>query len=786
MLADAGWKPEQIKAEYPVRAIRTLSGAQVTRDLGDGRVDYVLEAVPGLPVAVVEAKREYASPEKGLQQAIRYAQQLDVPLAYATDGRGTVLRDLRTGTERRVESVATPAEAWAEFRGYHGLSPDGAELLARPFNRRRTSVQGEIITPRWYQTVAVHRVLRAIASGRQRLLLLMATGTGKTFTAMQIVAKLRDYHALREPERNYRVLYLADLDILLRQPMGKDFQPAFGPDPLHRVRGGVNLSREIYFASYQAMTGAGDSEALFRDYPPDFFDLVIVDECHRGSAAENSVWRRVLDYFSPAVQVGLTATPKRDATVDSYAYFGDPVFSYSLRQGIEDGYLAPYRVRRVVLSPDAEGWSPEPSQMDAFGREVPEGLYSTRDFERVVSLLMRTRLAARHLSRTLRQDPTARTMIFCVDQEHAEQMRSALVAENPDFVRKDPEWVVRIVGGEPERERLLEAYTDPESSTPVVATTSRLLSTGVDVEDLRHVVLFRPIGSMVEFKQIIGRGTRLFPDKGKTSFDIIDYVGATRLFSDPDFDGDPVEIDVEAVDDDGKVVSSGGAHDGAESSAVGVAEPGMDFEVRSGGDLDVEEDGGLQEGPDFPRKYLIQDGSFSIVAEALQIPDTSTGKLRLTEYREYVQGVVRTIAASAGELAAKWAHAPTRQEVLAELERQHIPVWELDIPEGLDPLDVLLNLAWNTRPRTRSERARRVREEHAADIAVLGSRARHVLEVLLDRYADYGIDEITSSEILGLESFSALGSPVEIAAAFGGPQAWHQQLDHVQQWLYSA
>ena len=535
-----GWRSDQIIEQYPVAARRVVTLGGVERDLGSGFVDYVLEAVPGVPTAVVEAKREYRSAEDGLQQALRYAQQLDAPLAYATNGIDVVEHNLRTGAERRVADFAAPAVCWDEYAQKLGLDAAGASLVQQPLNRGRRNAAGEVITARYYQTVAINRVLAAIACGRQRVLLLMATGTGKTFTAMQIVAKLRAFEAAVRPQRNYRVLYLADRDQLLSQPMRKDFVPAFGADLIHRVRGGMDASREIYFATYQALAAGGDRESLFAAFRPDFFDLVVVDECHRGSADETSAWRAVLDHFTSAVQLGLTATPRSDR-VNSYEYFGNPVYRYSLRQGIEDGYLAPYRVRRIALSPDAEGWEPSPGQIDRMGREVPEGIYGTRDFERVVSLLARTRLAAHHLSGTLRRDPTARCMVFCVDTEHADEMRRALVVENPDLVAADPEWVVRIVGIEGERERLLEDFTDPDKSSPVVATTSRLLSTGVDVEDLKLVVLFRPIGSMVEFKQIIGRGTRLFPEKGKTSFEIIDYVGATALFEDPSFDGYPTQ-----------------------------------------------------------------------------------------------------------------------------------------------------------------------------------------------------------------------------------------------------
>lgn len=785
-LAASGWSADQVRPEYQVKADRVLTSGGISKDLGDGRVDYVLEAVTGVPVAVVEAKREYRKPADGMGQALRYAQQLDVPVAYSTNGRGIVEHDLVAGTERDVDSFGTPAELWSAYRTRHGLDADGARLIEQSFNRRRVDIDGNVIQPRWYQTVAVHRVLRAIATEQQRVLLLMATGTGKTFTAMQIVAKLRAYHAATRSDRTYRVLFLADLDVLLKQPMSKDFRPAFGDDPVHRVKGGINTSREIYFASYQAMTGPGDVDTLFGDYPSDFFDLVIVDECHRGSATQDSSWRRVLDHFAGAVQLGLTATPKRDAHIDSYAYFGAPVFEYSLRQGIEDGFLAPFRVRRVVLSPDAEGWTPEPSQLDRFGREIPDGLYSTRDFERVVSLLVRTELAATHLSVILRRDPTARAMVFCVDQQHAEDMRRALIAANPELVARDPEWVSRIVGSEPDKVRLLEAFTDPESDSPVIATTSRLLSTGVDVEDLKLVVLFRPIGSMVEFKQIIGRGTRLYPAKGKTSFEIVDYVGATAKFDDPGFDGPPIRTSREEVDGTGEVTAEeeDGTQTAEPADADTVAEPAPDFQP---GDPKPAEQ---PPAPSEPTKLYIDTGEFHVVAEAVQVPDTTTGRLRLTEYGEHVKGVVRSMASSAGDFIARWARSPSRDEIVDELASRGIALADLPADRAthadVDPLDVLLQVAWNVPARTRAERARRVRETHATEIAELSATAQQVLNTLLDRYAVHGIGDVTSTEVLSVPPIRSVGSPVEIAKEFGGTRGWHQQLDQLQAWLYSA
>ena len=792
-LRAAGWSDEQITPEYYLRAKRTISSGGVSRDLHDGYADLVLEATPGTPVAVVEAKREHRTAEIAIQQAVRYAEQLDAPLAYGTNGRVTIERNLRTGSERFVDQFAPPASAWAEYQAAHGIDADAAELLAQPFSRNRRTVSGDVVEPRAYQVVAINRVLAAIARGETRALLLMATGTGKTFTAMQIVAKLRAFEAHAHPDRNYRVLYLADRDALLDQPMRKDFRPAFGSEPLSRVLGTTDLSREIYFASYQAMSAGSSAEtSRLLDFRPDFFDLVIVDECHRGSAAENSLWRAVLDRFSGAVQLGLTATP-RDDTVSSYEYFGNPVFTYSLRQGIEDGYLAPYRVRRVVLTPDAEGWEPSPGEIDRYGRDIPDGIYSTRDFERVVSLLARTRLAAAHLSRLLREHPRPRVIVFCVDTDHAADMRRALIDANPDSVRRDPEWVVRIVGVEGERQRLLDDFTDPTRQSPTIATTSRLLSTGVDVEDLTHVVLFRPVGSMIEFKQIVGRGTRLYPDAGKTSFEIVDYVGATEKFNDIGFDGYPARNTVERIDSEGLTVDTtveepipGVDLDGpggtplVEPDGPFVNEPEPTFAVESGGQS-VNPD-------EVRRKYYVDNGDFDVVSETRLVPSTSSGRLELTEYGTFVRDRIRALG-DAEDLRRIWAQADSRRRLRDALKADGIDLRELVEAAGTpdaDPLDALYHLAWNLPARTRSERVRNVREAHHDELRNLSQRARSLLEGLLERYEVHGVADLETTGVFQLEPLSRIGSVSELAHAAGGPARLREQLSLVQEWLYSA
>ena len=819
-LRAAGWTDDQIIREYRLKAQRVVSLGGASRNLGDGSADIVLEAASGTPVAVIEAKRQYRSAEDAVQQAVRYADQLDAALAYGTNGREIIERNMVAGVQRGVDSFVTPAFAWSEYLALHGLGDEAGELIAQPFNRGVTEATEDIRLPRWYQLVAINRALTAIAQGKKRLLLLMATGTGKTFTAMQIVAKLRAWEKHVRPDRNYRVLYLADRDQLLKQPMGNDFTKAFGAGPLCRVLGQADVSREIYFASYQAMTGGnpdsgralGDDALIFRAYRPDFFDLVIVDEAHRGSATEDSSWRKVLDHFSSAVQLGMTATPLQGKKLGpddpnylpgmgtqyeqlSYEYFGNPVFTYSLRDGILDGYLAPYKVRRVVLSPDADGWTPDHGQLDRFGRDIPDGTYTTRDFERIVSLLARTRLAAHHLSGILRQDPEGRAIVFCVDVEHANDMRQALIAENPDLVKDDSEWVVRIVGIEGEKDRLLGDFTNPDQSSPVVATTSRLLSTGVDVQDLKYVVLFRPIGSMIEFKQIIGRGSRLFPAKGKYEFEVIDYVGASLLFDDPRFDGYPAAIVTDTVDPDGNVTSTTAERTdepfptdpGPDDPEVNEPEP--PFDTTDSGDQPPPMPPTAPPPPPRRKLYVDADPGFHVGAEARLRPVAENGQLVLTEYGAWVRDRIRLAGTDADMLRRTWASADSRHQLIAMLQADGIDLREVIEEAGApdaDPLDALVHVAWDVPLRTRAERARQARETHAAELAAKTGRAREILEGLLQRYETYGVEDIDDPKVFRLDPLNRVGSPTELAEIAGGADELRGQLAVVQRWLYGS
>lgn len=771
-LAESGWR-DSYTTEYTVRsdlATNTTLG-------GDGRVDYLLELVPGLPVGVVEAKREYSSPGQGLQQAIEYAVALDLPTAIASDGHTIIERDLSTGIERHLDAFPTPPELWDRYARHHHLDEDARLALSQPLSRSLTNADGSVRQLRYYQLVAINRALRAILAGHARVLLLMATGSGKTLTAMQLCWKLLSYWQLIDADQPRRILYVADRDALIKQPLDGYFRPVFG-EGATRIQGNAVMGREIYFATYQSLMNSHDTESTFEGYPPDFFDLIIVDECHRGSVPGSS-WRAVLDRFTSAAHIGLTATPKRDDNVDTYDYFGEPVFEYSLRQGIEDGYLAPYTVRRVVLTPDAEGWRPDPGEVDTLGRDIPDGLYTTRDFERLVSLLRRTDAAARHLSQVFRDRP-GRAIIFCVDSEHAEQMRLALVTNNRAAVQADPFWVVRIVSAEGETgRRQLDRFSDPESLSPVVATTSRMLSTGIDVPDLKYVVLFRPIGSMVEFKQIVGRGSRLYPDNDKYSFEIVDYVGASVLFSDPGFDGEPVRIRTERIDESGEIVEEDTGDIAAPMPSL--AEPEPDFDrTQSEGDL----------GQTPSRKYYVDGTEVTVTAEAYYVADTSTGGLRLVEYSDYLAGQVRILCPTIDDLRQRWADPQLRSVLEESLAARGVSIEEmsrrLELSTDTDPFDVLAHAAWNVPQRTRAERARLVRSDHAGDLEALVPTAREIIAALLDRYEEYGVEEMTHVYAFQVPPLSNFGSPVEAARHFGGVEGWRRAISDLQGWLYSA
>ncbi|MDA8417106.1 MAG: DEAD/DEAH box helicase family protein [Betaproteobacteria bacterium] len=778
-LTEAGWadQPHSIGEQRTFTNGRIFVAGGKARRGKQKRADYLLYFRRDYPIAVVEAKEIGLSAEGGVQQAREYAEILGLKFAYATNGQRIIEIDYITGTEREVERYATPDELFARLTSASQFSGIATTHLLEPFNL----VSGKI--PRYYQQIAIHRVIEAILQGQKRILATLATGTGKTAVAFQICWKLWNSRWNRTGEyRRPKILFLADRNILVDDPMAKMFAP-FG-DARYKIAGGeVSQSRDMYFGIYQALTTANSD--VFRQYRPDFFDLIIIDECHRGSSRDESAWRAVLDYFEPAIQFGMTATPLREESRDSYEYFGNPVYTYSLRQGIEDGFLAPYRVHRVITSVDAAGWRPSKDELDRYGREVPDDEYQTRDFERVVALRSRTRAMARHLTDLLKgTDRFAKTLVFCVDQEHAAEMRQELLNLNSDLVKQYPDYVCRVTADEGAIGLThLSHFQDVDKPTPVILTTSQLLTTGVDAEMIKNVVLARVVGSRAEFKQIIGRGTRLNEDYGKEYFNIIDFTGtATRHFADPDFDGDPVRIEEVTVDEAGVQVDSSEVEiksvENIEQFTYEMPEDGMG----SGVGLVI------ADAPE-PRKFYIDGGEVEVIGHLVYDLDTDGKKLQVIKYTEYSGRAVRTLYPTREALQSAWVNPDTRAEVLRELTERGISFEELtassEQPDA-DPFDLLCHLAWNAPLRTRRQRAETAKRLTPDLFAQYGDTARDILSLLLDRYIERGILQFNAlSELMKVQPFDRYGNPSEIATRyFGGLHGMKTAIAKLQMALY--
>jgi len=770
-LQAAGWddEPHRLNEQVTFTDGRiVVAGGKARRRKGK-RADYVLRYRPDVMLAVVEAKASYKSPGEGLQQAKDYAQTLGVKFAYSSNGHGIVEFDFLTCIEREVVDFPKPDELWARLQGAKEAPPPSTELLAPTF-----SLIGK--TLRYYQEIAINRTISAIARGQRRVLLTMATGTGKTVVAFQICWKLWSSRWNRAGEyRRPRILYLADRNILVDDPKDKTFTP-FG-EARHKIEGGdASQSREMYFSTYQAIAADENRPGLYKTYAPDFFDLIIVDECHRGSARDNSSWREILDYFEPAFKLGMTATPKHKDNVDTYGYFGDPIYTYSLRQGIEDGFLAPYRVHRIVTTFDAAGWRPSKDDLDRYGRAIPDEEYHTPDFERVVSLRARTEAVARHLTDFLKgTDRFAKTIVFCVDQEHADEMRRALNNLNADLVQEYPDYVCRVTSAEGDVGRgHLGRFQDVETLTPVILTTSQLLTTGVDAPTCKNVVLVRLIGSMIEFKQIIGRGTRVRDDYGKLFFSILDYTGsATRLFADPDFDGDPARVAEQVIDDKG-----------TPTQPKEVLAEDDEAETDDPGQPDFDDD-------DQPahRKFYFDGGQVEIAAHLVYELDAEGRQLRVISYSQYAADRVRTLFSSAQDMRAKWADPGHRREIIEKLEELGVDFNEvakaLGQPEA-DPFDLLCHLGYNAPVRTRRERAKRLQTDKKDFFEKFGPDARTILGELLEKYAEHGTAQFVLPEVLEVPPLSNHGNPLEIAGFFGGEDKLVSAVHELQTLLYAA
>ena len=745
------------------------------------RADYILYYKPNIPVAVIEAKDNSHSVGDGMQQALDYAEMLNIPFAFSSNGDGFVFHD-RTGvdspreTDFALDAFPPPAELWERYRSWKGLTPEAEEIVLQDYHDDSSGK-----TPRYYQVNAVNAAIEAIAKGQDRILLVMATGTGKTYTAFQIIWRLW------KAGHRKRILFLADRNVLVDQTMVNDFGPFGGAmaklstqtGTIERDAGGgvrIDTSFEVYLALYQAITGPSDHQKIYREFSPGFFDLIVVDECHRGSAAEDSAWREILEYFSSATQIGLTATPKETKYVSNIAYFGDPVYSYSLKQGIHDGFLAPYKVVKVHIDRDVEGYRPEKGQVDRDGEEVEDRIYGRQDFDHTLVIDGRTKIVAKKITAFLNESGNRfqKAIVFCVDQEHAARMRQALINENADLVDENHRYVMRITGSDAEGQDELGNFIDPESRYPVLVTTSRLLSTGVDVQTCRLIVLDREVGSMTEFKQIVGRGTRVHEDTRKFYFTLLDFRGATSHFADPAFDGDPVQVyepgegdpidppDALPVHGDGDTVPDG---------------PGDGETVVSNPEFPLPPGGG-------PRKKVYVDGvDAAIVAERVEYLDED-GKLVTESLRDFTRRTLRKRFASLDDFLRRWTTAERRQAILDEMEAEGLPLTAVaeELGKDLDPFDLVCHVAFDARPLTRRERADNVKKRDV--FTKYGDQARAVLGALLDKYADDGVLNLDDANVLRIPPLDKLGTPLELVGAFGGKPAFERAVHDLQSALY--
>jgi type I restriction enzyme R subunit len=790
-LRAAGWdEMSQIREEVSFTKGRiVVRGKLVTRGKAK-RADYVLYVKPNIPIALIEAKDNTYGVGDGMQQALNYAETLQIPFVFSSNGDGFAFHDRTSAKGEQtlaLDDFPAPADLWARYRAWRGLSPEAEEIVLQDYYD-----DGSGKAPRYYQVTAVNAAIEAIAQGRNRLLLVMATGTGKTYTAFQIIWRLW------KAGRKKRILFLADRNVLIDQTMVNDFRP-FGTamaklstyaKTIEREDGTtidlttaidkkrrIDTAYEIYLGLYQAITGPEERQKLFREFSPGFFDLIVIDECHRGSAAEDSAWREILEYFSDATQIGLTATPKETEYISNIAYFGDPVYSYSLKQGIQDGFLAPYKVVKVHIDRDVAGYRPEKGEVDREGEEIEDRIYNVKDFDRTLVLDSRTKLVARKVTEFLKEsgDRYQKTIVFCVDQEHAARMRQALINENADLVAENHRYVMRITGGDSEGQAELGNFIDPESRYPVLVTTSRLLSTGVDAQTCRLIVLDREVGSMTEFKQIVGRGTRVHEDTRKFYFTLIDFRGATSHFADRDFDGEPVQIytapdggpiappdDVVPTGDDGAPVS--GQPDAGET----IVDGWPDAPSPGGGPL---------------KKVYVDGVSVTVMAERVEYLDEN-GRLVTETLRDFTKKALKKRFTSLDDFLKRWKSADRKQAIIDELESEGLVLDAVaeEVGKDLDPFDLICHVAFDRKPLTRRERAENVKKRDV--FTKYGPQARAVLDALLVKYADEGVLNLDDANVLRIPPLSSLGTPLQLIKAFGGKAGFEQAVHELQSALY--
>ena len=796
-IEQSGWnKQTQIREEVTFTAGRIFVKGKKTKRGEKKRADIIIYYKTNIPVAVVEAKDNTHTVGAGMQQALEYAGTLDIPVAISSNGDGFVIQYRKNcgpkGADGKsivsenadLDHFPTPAELWECYKRYNNLETKEAEetsLCSYFFD-------AEGRAPRYYQRIAINRTVEAIARGQNRILLVMATGTGKTYTAFQIIYRLWKSGCKK------RILYLADRTNLITQTKKGDFKHF--KDKCHIIKHKhIEKSYEIYLALYQGLTNYDEETDAYKQFSPDFFDLIIVDECHRGSVDEDKAWHKILNYFSSATQIGMTATPKETKALSNIEYFGEPIYTYSLKQGIDDGFLAPYKVLRVGMNIDLEGYRPERGKTDIDGELIEDRLYNTKDFDRNIVIDERTDLVARKIMEYLtNSDPMAKTIVFCVDIEHAERMRQALLKYAPEEITaRSDKYIVRITGDDPVAKGYLEDFINPEQKFPVIATTSKLMSTGTDAQTCKVICLDENIGSMTEFKQIIGRGTRINEEYGKQYFTIIDFRNVTDKFADKDFDGAPVKIKVSSQDDklSEEVIDEGTGEeqiDPVTGEKVEFAEAVYGNENPDGYKLGEETTpyGAVVESVETTRKKTYIIGvDVSILSERKQYLDAD-GHLITTSVKEYCKTGILTSYRSLDNFLQTWNDAEKKRAIIEELENQGIIFEELkdEIKNDLDIFDLICHIAWDAPALTRKERAENVRKRNYW--TKYGDKARAVLDALLDKYAQTGIEEIEDMKVLTVDPIKEIGTPAEIVNLFGGKPQYLQAIRELENEIYSA
>lgn len=779
---DAGWDDlTQIRQEVKLRDGKIVVRGKLASRIKVKSADIVLYHKPNLPLAVIEAKANKHAISKGMQQGLDYAGLLDVPFVFASNGDGFIFHDKtnpqQLESEITLDAFPAPELLWQKYCDWKGFTQQQLPVISQDYYD-----DGSGKSPRYYQMRAINRTIDAVSAGKNRILLVMATGTGKTYTAFQIIWRLW------KARNKKRILFLADRNILVDQTKNNDFQP-FGTVMTKVTGRTIDPAYEVHLALYQAITGPEENQKAYKQVAPDFFDLIVIDECHRGSASEDSAWREILEYFGSATQIGLTATPKETEDVSNIDYFGEPVYTYSLKEGIEDGFLAPYKVVRVDIDVDVQGWRPVKGQLDKYGKEIKDRIYNLKDFDRTLVIDERTMLVAKTITDYLkRTNPMDKTIVFCNDIDHAERMRHALVVLNPEQVLKNEKYVMKITGDDDIGKAQLDNFINPKKPYPVIATTSELMSTGVDAQTCKLVVLDQNIQSITKFKQIIGRGTRINEKYGKLWFTILDFKKATELFADERFDGVPEKVLVVRPSDISDQDSDFNEQLDAENddnTAGEAREDTADYQVnrdRSEGCGEFHSD----DDDDKVRKFYVNGVHVKVLAKRVQYYD-SDGKLVTESFRDYTRKTMLKDSeyASLDGFMRKWKNAPRKQVIIEELEQLGI-LWDVlaeEVGKDLDPFDLLCHVVYGQPPLTRQERAANVRKRNY--FTKYAEPAQQVLNTLLDKYADEGVQEIEDVLVLKLKPFDALGRPGEIIrAGFGNKAAYEQAVNELENEIY--